>query len=141
MITTRDAQFASNLLAVSYDENTILEHIILEPFEKDECLDLIKKHLGNNNNDTSEYKELIDLFGYSKMDKIRPYVLKKMIALVKLKMGSFKKLKTFINELKAKSSQDMLKEVLKEDDLFDVLTCLSETDLDVAESCGDDDDD
>lgn len=123
LITTRDAQFASNLLAISYDENTNLEHIILEPFEKDECLDLIKKHLGNNNNnnDTSEYKELIDLFGYSKMDKIRPYVLKKMIALVKLKMGSFKKLKTFINELKAKSSQDMLKEVLKEDDLFDVL--------------------
>ena len=113
LITTRDSSFEDQLR----EENSCVIH--LEPFEHKECIEFMKKTLGNKVNE-SDLIELLNLVDFTSNQSIRPYVLNKLAALIKLKT----KLKTFralLNDYKNQKLNDFKMKIIQEDELFDEL--------------------
>jgi tetratricopeptide (TPR) repeat protein len=110
LITTRDSTLAEQL-----NINSDSEHIVLEPFEENESFDFIRNSFGKRLKNENDIIELVDLIDISKQ-KIRPYILNKMVAFVKLKIGPITSMKSFIE--KAKLNQDVAKIIFGDDELF-----------------------
>jgi tetratricopeptide (TPR) repeat protein len=111
LITTRSDTFIENLRP----ENSV--HICLEPFNENESIEFVKKNLGNKLKDENDVKDLLDLYDFSSRI-MRPYLLNKMLAYVKLKIRSTKTLKQFIKENKACCNTSYIKE---DNQLFEIL--------------------
>lgn len=117
LITTRDFTMVNNL----NDKNT--KQFFLEPFEEHDCIEYLKKNFGDSA-DYQDLKSLLDLIDISS-GKIRPYVLNRLTAFVKIKT-ELKSLKTFINECKSSESNNIIKMIIKQDKIFEILV-LKET--------------
>jgi len=119
LITTRDSTLAEQL-------NLDSEHIVLEPFEETESFDFIRNSFGKRLKNENDIIELVDLIDISKQ-KIRPYILNKMVAFVKLKIGPITSMKSFIE--KAKLNQDIARIIFGNDELFfsELITADNET--------------
>ena len=119
LITTRDSTLAEQL-------NLDSEHIVLEPFDENESFDFIRNSFGKRLKNENDIIELVDLIDISKQ-KIRPYILNKMVAFVKLKIGPIKSMKSFIE--KAKLNQDVAMILFGNDELFfsELITADNET--------------
>ncbi len=76
----------------------LVQHIIIEPFKKEESVSFMKLHLKEQIKDESELNEFIGLFD---IQNERPLTLNKVIALIKLKLESNKDLKSFKEDLKS----------------------------------------
>ena len=112
LITTRDKSFEENLgeNAHSYE---------LEPFEPDECIRFMQKSLGKKSKNENELKDLLELTGLSNQ-YIRPYVLNKLVGLVKLET-KLKTLNSLINDYKTKKKDDFTRKIIQDDELYDRL--------------------
>ncbi len=94
--------------------------IEIEPFDKDEAKEFIRKSIGEN----IEENEIELLFGliseYFKTE-LRPYVLNKLITIIKLEIENiFFSFETFLKKCK-NNRNEMINDLIKEDKLFELL--------------------
>lgn len=113
LITTRDDKLIDNL-----NVNQV-EQFNIEPFNQKETFQFLKNSLGSKLRQETDLNELASVFGFSNKP-MRPILLDKITAFIKLKTGDTIKLKLFLNEMK--NSQEF-KTILNQDNykLFEIL--------------------
>jgi len=110
LITTRDSQLIE--MNVNY-----IEKITLDPFNKIECYDYLRKSLTSQLSDT-ELHQLMNLF-VTTNDSIRPIILDKIIAFLKLNQRPFMPLSQFIKEIE--QNENFNKINFEQNNIFDII--------------------
>jgi len=113
LITTRDAKLIDNL------NQQTAQQFDIEPFNQKETFQFLRNSLGSKLRDTNDLNEIATVFGFLNKP-MRPILLDKITAFIKLKIGDTIKLKLFLNDLK--TSQEF-KTILNQNNykLFEVL--------------------
>ena len=112
LITTRDSSLKDKLS----EKNS---HIIyLQPFTQEESIEFLKNNIDSKVNE-EDLVELLNLFGFSNQS-IRPYILNKLVALIKLKT-KLRTFKTLLNEYKNQKIDDFTRKIINQDEIFDIL--------------------
>lgn len=117
LITTSDENLSGDIDSL-LQRGVASKRLLIEPFSKTESLQFLKNNLERKIQDENDLIEFLDLTGFSN-SPIRPYILTRMVAYVKLKTGETIRLKSFNNDLKSKK---VLKEnVYEGNEMFDTL--------------------
>lgn len=109
LITTRDSMLFNDI----GERNDQIDHLIVEPFDENECKDFIRKNLGNRLKNDQDLSRLVELIEYERK-KIRPYLLNNIIAFIKLKIGLTRDLGEFL----ARAHNDTRNSMFNDDKLL-----------------------
>jgi tetratricopeptide (TPR) repeat protein len=118
LITTRNEKLIEN-----FNINQRFHLIFIEPFNQEETFQFLRNSLGNKLRNENDLIELANVFGFLNRP-IRPILLDKITAFVKLKIGDTIKLRLFLDEIKSsEKNEDEYKSILNQDNykLFEVL--------------------
>jgi tetratricopeptide (TPR) repeat protein len=110
--------------------NDKIHLITIDPFDQEETKELIGKSIGQNI-EQNELETLIGLiFEYFKTE-LRPYILNKLIIIIKLEIDDiFGSFGNFIEQYKNNKNQ-MIDDLMKEDNLFELLKRYDENILNI----------